>query len=176
MYKGIKTALKLPEMLSTEDYTALLQNEAAQRRLDPAINGIASETMAFNRITDNERSAYLVLKNLLDSPTDWLNEGLRPFGAMENYQLSASGGDKNMKYFVSGNYTGEEGIMKNSTYDKYTFRAKMDIKLSKSIAIGVNLSPTFSHQERPAVDLTDYMRFPSWLPIRHNAATAALSG
>ena len=150
MYKGIKTALKLPEMLSTEDYTALLQNEAAQRRLDPAINGIASETMAFNRITDNERSAYLVLKNLLDSPTDWLNEGLRPFGAMENYQLSASGGDKNMKYFVSGNYTGEEGIMKNSTYDKYTFRAKMDIKLSKSIAIGVNLSPTFSHQERPA--------------------------
>lgn len=176
MYKGIKTALKLPDMLSTEDYTALLQNEADQRKLDPAINGISSETMAYNRITDNERAAYLVLKNLIDSPTDWLNEGLRPFGAMENYQLSASGGDKNMKYFISGNYTGEDGIMKNSTYDKYTFRAKMDIKLSKSIAIGVNLSPTFSHQERPAVDLTDYMRFPSWLPIHHNAATAALTG
>ena len=176
MYKGIKTALKLPDMLSTEDYTALLQNEAVQRKLDPAINGISSETMAYNRITDNERAAYLVLKNLIDSPTDWLNEGLRPFGAMENYQLSASGGDKNMKYFISGNYTGEDGIMKNSTYDKYTFRAKMDIKLSKSIAIGVNLSPTFSHQERPAVDLTDYMRFPSWLPIHHNAATAALTG
>jgi len=176
MYKGIKTALKLPDMLSTEDYTALLQNEAAQRKLDPTINGISSETMAYNRTTDNERAAYLVLKNLIDSPTDWLNEGLRPFGAMENYQLSASGGDKNMKYFISGNYTGEDGIMKNSTYDKYTFRAKMDIKLSKSIAIGVNLSPTFSHQERPAVDLTDYMRFPSWLPIHHNAATAALTG
>lgn len=176
MYKGIKTALKLPDMLSTEDYTALLQNEADQRKLDPAINGISSETMAYNRITDNERAAYLVLKNLIDSPTDWLNEGLRPFGEMENYQLSASGGDKNMKYFISGNYTGEDGIMKNSTYDKYTFRAKMDIKLSKSIAIGVNLSPTFSHQERPAVDLTDYMRFPSWLPIHHNAATAALTG
>ncbi len=176
MYKGIKTALKLPDMLSTEDYTALLQNEAAQRKLDPAINGISSETMAYNRITDNERAAYLVLKNLIDSPTDWLDEGLRPFGSIENYQLNASGGDKNMKYFVSGNYTGEDGIMKNSTYDKYTFRAKMDIKLSKSVSLGVNLSPTFSHQERPAVDLTDYMRFPSWLPIHHNAATAALTG
>jgi TonB-linked SusC/RagA family outer membrane protein len=95
---------------------------------------------------------------------------------MQNYQLSASGGDKNLKYFVSGNYVNEDGIMLNSTYDKFTFRAKLDAKLSKAATLGVNLSPTYSRQERPAVDLTDYMRFPSWLPIRHNEATAALTG
>jgi hypothetical protein len=52
----------------------------------------------------------------------------------------------------------------------------LDAKLSKAATLGVNLSPTYSRQERPAVDLTDYMRFPSWLPIRHNEATAALTG
>ena len=80
------------------------------------------------------------------------------------------------KYFISGNYTGEEGIMKNSTYDRYTFRAKTDLKLSNKVTLGINLSPTFSRQERPATDLTDYARFPSWIPVRHNAATAALTG
>ncbi|MCE5331791.1 MAG: TonB-dependent receptor [Bacteroidales bacterium] len=176
MYNGVKTALKLPQMHTTQEYTELLFAEAELRKLDPAINGVSSETMAFNKIMDTERAAYLILQNLVDQPTDWLSEGLREFGTMQNYQLNASGGDKNLKYFVSGNYTGEEGIMKNSTYDKYTFRAKMDIKLSKSVTLGINLSPTFSRQERPAVDLTDYMRFPSWIPIRHNAATAALTG
>lgn len=176
MYNGIRTAIKIPDMLSTQEYTDLLYTEAAQRKLDPSVNGISSETMAFNKIADTERASYLILKNMIDQPTDWLSEGLRPFGKAENYQLSAAGGDKNLKYIISGNYSGEDGIMKNSTYDKYTFRTKFDAKLSKNISLGVNLNPTFSRQERPAVDLTDYMRFPSWMPIRHNAATAALTG
>jgi TonB-linked SusC/RagA family outer membrane protein len=176
MYSGFRNALKLPDMLSTEDYVALLYREAALRKQDPAVNGIATETMAFNKITEPEKAGYLIMKYLDDQPTDWLDEGLRDRGTMQNYQLSASGGDKNLKYFVSGNYVNEDGIMLNSTYDKFTFRAKLDAKLSKAATLGVNLSPTYSRQERPAVDLTDYMRFPSWLPIRHNEATAALTG
>lgn len=175
MYNGVTTALKLPDMLSTQEYTELLYAEAAQRLLDPSVNGIAAETMAYNKIADTERAGYLILKNMVDQPTDWLSEGLREFGSKQNYQLSASGGDKNLKYFVSGNYTSEDGIMKNSTYDKYTFRVKADINLSKKVTLGINLSPTYSKQEKPAVDLTDYMRFPSWMPIRHNVATAALT-
>jgi len=176
MYSGIRNALKLPDMLSTEEYTALLFREAEMRKQDPTVNGIATETMAFNKITEPEKAAYLILKYYDDQPTDWVDEGLRNNGTMQSYQLTVSGGDKNLKYFVSGNYIGEEGIMRNSTYDKFTFRAKVDAKLSKIATIGVNLSPNYSHQQRPAVDLTDYMRFPSWLPIRHNEATAALTG
>lgn len=175
MYSGIRTALKIPDMLNTNDYIALMQNEAEMRRQDPAVNGIATETMAFNRLTDHERSTFLIEKYMVDQPTNWVQEGLRNFGSIENYQLSASGGDKNLKYFISGNYTGENGIMKNSSYDKYSFRAKIDINLSNKVTLGVNLAPTFTRQERAAVDLTDYMRFPSWMPIRHNEATAALT-
>ncbi len=176
MYSGVRTALKLPEILSTDDYVKLLHDEAAQRKLDPAVNGISAETMAFNKITDNERATYLILHQYTDQPTDWLQEGLRKNGSMQNYQLSASGGTKNMKYFISGNVNSEDGIMKNSTYNKYSFRAKLDVKLTDAVSIGINLSPTYSKTERPAVDLTDYMRFASWMPIRHNAATATLTG
>lgn len=176
MYSGVRTALKLPEIHTTESYLGMLYNEAEMRKLDPAINGVAAETMAFNRATDHERATLLLQRYFVDQPTDWLQEGLRTFGSNQSYQLSASGGDKNMRYYVSGSYAGEEGIMKNSTYDKYNFRAKADIKLSNKVTLGLNLSPTFTRQERPGTDLTDYIRFPSWIPIRHNAATAALTG
>lgn len=179
MFTGVSSALKLPDMLSTDKYTALLFSEAAQRELDPAVNGLvsgANATMAFNKITDAERAAYFIQKNFLDAPTDWLAEGLRDRGSMQNYQLSASGGDKNLKYYISGNYNNELGIMKNSSYDKFNFKAKIDAKLSNTITLGVNIAPTYSRQQRAAVDLTDYMRFQSWLPIRHNQATASLKG
>jgi len=175
MYSGVRTALKLPDIATTDEYIDLFYKEAAQRELDPSVDGTAS-TMLFNKLTNNEKATYLILHNYVDQPTDWLQEGLRNYGLMQSYQLSASGGDKNLKYFISGNYNSEAGIMKNSDFDKYSFRAKMDIKLSKAVTLGINLTPTFSRKETPAVDLTDYMRFPSWMPIRHNAATAALTG
>ncbi len=175
MYSGIRTNLKLPTILSTDEYIALNYGEAAMRMQDPAIDG-TSATMLFNKLTDTEKTTYLLLHTYVDQPTDWLSEGLMKYGSMQSYQLSASGGDKNLKYFISGNYNSEDAIMKNSSYDKYSFRAKMDAKLSKTVSVGFNLSPTYSKKETPAADLTDYMRFPSWIPVRHNDATAALTG
>jgi len=175
MYSGIRTALKLPEMMSTNQYTQLLYTEASKRMQDPSVDGTAN-TMKYNLITTSEQAAYLIGKYYSDQPTDWLNEGLRQNGSNQNYQLSASGGDKNIKYFVSGNYSSEDGIMKNNNYDKYNLRAKVDIKLSKAVTIGVNITPSYSRQEKPVNDLTDYTRYPSWMPVRHNEATAALTG
>jgi TonB-linked SusC/RagA family outer membrane protein len=174
MFAGARTPLKLPDMLSTSEYVELLYKETAQRKLDPALDG-TSATMVYSTVGTGDQAAYLI-EQLLDKPTDWMKEALRSYGSMQNYQLSASGGDKNLRYFISGNYNKEEGIMKNSNYDKYSFRAKTDVKLSKSVTVGVNIVPTVSITENPPVDLTNYQRYPSWLPVRHNAATAALVG
>jgi len=61
MYSGIRNALKLPDMLSTEEYTALLFREAEMRKQDPTVNGIATETMAFNKITEPEKAPCRVI-------------------------------------------------------------------------------------------------------------------
>lgn len=174
MFAGARTPLKLPDMSSTSEYVALLYREADQRRLDPSVDG-TSATMTFSTMGTGDQAAYLI-EQLLDRPTDWMDEALRDYGAMQNYQLSASGGDKNIKYFISGNYNREEGIMKASDYKKFSFRAKADVKLSKNVTLGINLVPTYSRTVTPPVDLTNYQRYPSWLPIRHNEATAALVG
>ncbi|MFZ4455933.1 MAG: SusC/RagA family TonB-linked outer membrane protein [Bacteroidales bacterium] len=175
MYTGIKNALKMPDMLSQKEVMQLYMDEAAIRRMDPLVDGTTA-TMTYNKMTTGDQAAYLIEKYFADEPTDWVGDALRAYGTNTNYQLSAAGGDKNLKYYVSGNYTGENGIMKNSTYDKYTFRARLDADLSKKISIGFSLAPSYSRKENPGIDLNNYGRYPTWLPIRHNEATAALTG
>lgn len=176
MFTGISQPLKLPDMMSTEEYVELLYAESELRMKDPSVDGIRESTMLFNPITNNEKVAYLISKHAVDQPTDWVDEGMRDYGRIQNYQLSASGGTDKIKYYVSGNYISDEGIMKKSSYDKFSLRTKLDVKLSDRVSMGVNFAPTFSTRERPAVNLTDYMRFPSWMPVRHNEATAAMTG
>ena len=100
---------------------------------------------------------------------------MRDQGAVQNYQLSATGGTKDIKYYISGNYYNEDGIAKYNNYSKFNFLAKVDINLSKAVTIGFNLSPQYSKQTVPGADLTGTLRTPTWLPVRHNAATAALT-
>ena len=174
MYNGITTAYSLPGVLSQSEQIRLYADEAAQRRLDPAVDG-TSATMPFDLTNEGDQLGYLLI-NYIGEETDWVAEALRPTGMKNNYQLSASGGNSAVTYYVSGNYSSEEGIMKNSTYDKFSFRTKVDIKLSKNITLGFNLNPSYSKKETPAVDLTSYLRFPSWLPITHTEGTAAITG
>ncbi len=183
MYSGIRTIMKLPQMLNNDQYVQLMYNEAALRMKDPAVDGTVYNattnpqgTMKYNQIAAADQAAYLVEHYIDDQSTNWTNEALRGNGSNQNYELSASGGDKTTKYFISGNYLKEDGVMRYSNYDKYTMRAKVDINLSKVVTIGINLSPTYSRQTKPASSLIDFLRYPSWLPVRNNAAMAALNG
>lgn len=183
MYSGTRNIYKLPGLLNQLEYNQLMYDEAALRMQDPSVEGSvynassnATGTMAYNQITNADKGGQLVQQYLLDQPTNWLNEALRGNGSNQNYQLSASGGTKDVKYFISGNYNREDGVMRYSNYDKYNLRAKIDVNLSKKITVGINLAPTYSRQTKPASGLIDFMRYPSWLPVRHNAATAALTG
>jgi TonB-linked SusC/RagA family outer membrane protein len=175
MYSGARTALKLPDILNNDQYVQLQYDEAAMRMSDPTVDGTNS-TMRFNLSADADKAAWLLTKYYLDQPTDWVKEVMRDQGSIQNYQLSATGGNKDIKYFISGNLNNEDGIAKYSNYSKYNLLAKVDINLSKAVTVGFNLSPTYSHQTKPAVGLSEVARSPSWLPVHHNAATAALTG
>ncbi len=176
MYSGWSNALKLPDMMGVEEYVELLYSEADLRMQDPAVDGIRESTMQFNRTTNPERTGYLISKYVLDQPTDWADEALRNHGSMSSYQLSASGGDEKKQFYISANYNSEDGIMEKSSYKRFSFRTKVDFKLSDKVKVGVNIAPTYSTRERPQGNLTDYIRFHSWVPIYHNEATAAMTG
>lgn len=61
---------------------------------------------------------------------------------VQNYQLSASGANDNVKYYVSGNYFNQKGIILGSDYKRLSFRANVETRLSGRVNMGLNLSAT----------------------------------
>jgi len=71
--------------------------------------------------------------------TNWLDEVFRT-GKNQNYQLSASGGTDKSKYFISGAYTKDDGMVKPARYDRRVFRANLDNQLKPWAKLTTNIS------------------------------------
>jgi TonB-dependent starch-binding outer membrane protein SusC len=85
---------------------------------------------------------------------DWQKEAFRK-GLVQNHQLSASGGNEFVKYYVSGNFTDQEGMIKGMDFRSYSARANVEINASKNLKLGLNLSPTYSVINDPGVEGKD---------------------
>ncbi|QNL51912.1 TonB-dependent receptor [Olivibacter sp. SDN3] len=79
--------------------------------------------------------------------TDWQSEGFQT-APVQNYQLAFNGGDEQTRYAVSGNYFGQEGIVRGSDLQRGSLRVNLDRKVSKKLNIGTsfNASRTTNHQ------------------------------
>lgn len=155
-YTGFKQAYKLHDLMDSHDYVRMLYREQAQGGTGPT----------------NSEKAWLCINNY----TDWQREALRKVANITNVQFSVSGGKKEAKYYVSASYTGDDGIMVHSRYDKFNVRAKVDAVLSKYVELGINMSPSYTKREAPATNFIDFYRTYSWLPARHTKATSDLTG
>ena len=70
--------------------------------------------------------------------TDW--QGLIFDNSLtHSHQLSLAGGTENTKYYVSGFYVDQEGLLINSNQKKFGLRSNVDIKLSKRITFGAHI-------------------------------------
>lgn len=85
------------------------------------------------KLNSNATPIYVNPKNL-GKGTDWQDELLRT-APMASYQLSFSGGDEKTKYAVSGGYFTQKGIILNSDFKRYAFRANMDREVSSRLTI-----------------------------------------
>jgi len=123
-YAGFQKAMNLPHNLSSSDYAQLLneglKNEGKTAQFSPA------EIDAF--------------KNGTAPNTDWLNLLLQGSGFTQNHNVSVSGGSASAKYMVSLAYYNQEGLVKNTSQDRYTTRINFDSKINKWLKFGINSS------------------------------------
>lgn len=166
---GAKTQYELYPMMTTTEYTNLLFYEASLKAQDPSITPPTGTAV----IANNERAAYLVEQQLRGGVgTDWQREALRDAN-VKNLQVNVSGGSKTLKYFLSGGFQDDPGMMYHSEYKRYNLRAKLDANLSKRVKLSFNINPSYIKRERPSVNFIDFVRFQSFLPVYHTATTAA---
>ncbi|HEY4206425.1 MAG TPA: SusC/RagA family TonB-linked outer membrane protein, partial [Puia sp.] len=84
--------------------------------------------------------------------TDWQSVVLRNNAPVSNYQVSAQGGTEKVHYFVSGNYFTQDGVVKTTDFKRYVGRANLDANVNKYFRVGINISPSYSIEDRRNTD------------------------
>ncbi|MCF6359398.1 MAG: TonB-dependent receptor, partial [Cyclobacteriaceae bacterium] len=86
------------------------------------------------KFTDADIASYKA-----NGGTDWQDE-LFSRAAGQEYQLDYSGGNDAVKYFVSGNYYDQDGIVLNSGYERFSLRTNVNAKLSDKLTADIRLN------------------------------------
>lgn len=95
--------------------------------------------------SDNEvynRTIYADPQSLAEG-TDWQSLIFRT-APIQSHQLSITGGDEKTQFVISGNYTGQDGIVISSDFKRYSLRTNLDHKISKTFKVGTSLFSSYS--------------------------------
>ncbi len=66
---------------------------------------------------------------------DWI-DAVTQTGVIQDHNVSISGGSEYVKYFVSGNYFDQKGVVKGYDYKRFSFRSNIDMNATKYLTIG----------------------------------------
>jgi len=58
---------------------------------------------------------------------------------IQQYELSVGGGSENTQYTFSGSYISQEGIVRNTNYDRFNFRTSVNSNVTDRIKVGMSL-------------------------------------
>ena len=120
-YTGVQTAANLIKMANTRQYVNAY-NVAA--------------------VNDNRDQIPAALAATLPD-VNWLKEVLKP-AQQYNVQADVSGGGDNSQYIVSGSYLSQDGLIQNSSYNRYNLRTAVNSTLSKYFKVGTNANLTYA--------------------------------
>ena len=136
---GFQTGLSEPthkrEFLNSQEYVMLLT--------EAVINGGGTAADASDILKDDAAGKT----DPLTYNTDWQGEAFQraPF---QQYDLSAAGGTEKTKFFVSGQFSDQKGILVGNRYQRINTRFNLDQQATERLSFGVNTSLSRSVNNR----------------------------
>lgn len=79
--------------------------------------------------------------------TDWLRTLTKRSIMQSNYNLSASGGNDNARYFVSIGYVKNGGLVPIEDYSRWNLRSNLAANITRNLKLELNVAGIFSKQE-----------------------------
>ncbi|HTL07629.1 MAG TPA: TonB-dependent receptor [Chitinophagaceae bacterium] len=145
--QGYSQAQQLPKFLNAYDY-ARLYNEA---RVNDGLSPL---------YTQADLDAYQSGSDpYFHSNVNWYDEVLRKAAPVASYDLTLSGGDPSIRYFVVLNAVRSGGLYKafgsqsdessNSNYGRYNFRTNLDVNLTKRFLIEFSIAGAVEQKNNP---------------------------
>ncbi|WP_223883348.1 SusC/RagA family TonB-linked outer membrane protein [Arenibacter lacus] len=136
-YAGAMTVMQLPKLASASQYGEGLWQAFANDGITPSndIYGSGSTPVI---------PAFLDAENTIPSAnTDWLG-ALFNTALVTSHNISFSSGTDTSNSFFSLGYYKQDGILKHTGFDRYTFRANTNYKLGSKVTVGENFSFSLS--------------------------------
>jgi len=107
---------------------------------------------AFNVVRDNQdplnaaqykelqdEIGLVKLPDNLKDRTDWKDEVYQT-GNTQDYQLTVTNGNDRLRYLISGGYTGERGVIKKSSYNRYNIKASIENDIRSWLRVNANVA------------------------------------
>ncbi|MFH4964781.1 TonB-dependent receptor [Gaetbulibacter sp. M235] len=138
-YNNSFDVLSLQEWMQLRN-DAAYENWTFQNRVYPYSNKTLEEAIAnpvngvpFKRFYSDDQI------NNAGKGTNWLDLVTRD-GSTQQHNLSLTGGTETTKYYLSGNLYKQNGVLKNSAFDRASLRFNLDQKLNDFLSVGMNLT------------------------------------
>lgn len=123
---GFQNPTRLIKMANTRQYVDIY-NEAT------ATDNLTAPSPVFTRplITEAMANEFADVNQV---------DAILQKGMIQTHTLSLSGGNDKTRFFVSGNYFDQEGIIKSSSYNRLTGRINVESQVKEWLKTGVNLN------------------------------------
>ena len=83
-------------------------------------------------------NAYEIANYNAGNTVDWIKEVTRQ-GVIQDHNLSISGGTKDVKYYLSGEYLNQKGAVKGFQYRRLSIRSNLDVNLTDFLTVGTSM-------------------------------------
>lgn len=134
---GWQSPTRLAKYVNSAEYARLTNEARANEGLSPMY-------------TDEDIALFAKGTNTGDhANTDWYDLFYDQSGFQMTHNLRISGGSEAARYMISGGYTDQNGIVRNSGLQKYNFRVNLDSKVSSRLDAAVNMVYTREDIKRP---------------------------
>jgi TonB-linked SusC/RagA family outer membrane protein len=98
------------------------------------------------RLNDLNQPVYAgATQTFAQTETNWQNELFRN-APIAQHQLSLSGGNSTSRFFASGSYFKQDGIMRGTDFERGSLRLNSDHQVAKFLSVGQTLTAAYSNQ------------------------------
>ncbi len=95
--------------------------------------------------TGNYKYNFLDPASVAQMPDNDWQDLLYRNALTQQYELSVNGGSENTRYTFSGSYTNQDGIVRNTDYERYNFRTNVSSKIADRLNVGMSLMAYYAN-------------------------------
>ena len=167
---GITQPLIMPSFVNSEQFATMYNWASDEPRYS------AEEIAMYRDQTDPD----------LYPDVNWVKTMYRDIAMNQRVNVSVSGGSDIVRYFVSGSFFTESSIFKNAgnvydydssiSYNKFNFRANVDINLTPSTVLSLNVANIYETRVSPGTSSSSiwswaFMTSPNAVPYQYSDGT-----